>query len=99
LPGYDPRDAANASARIIFPNQGRSVTIGKSTYTFKVIGEDTYGKFGLLELRMQDGYGIKPHTHHELLEMFYVVVGDVAFLVGSGEKLLPRGSIATIPRK
>ena len=98
LPGYDPGDVANATPRITLPNQGRSITIGKSTYTFKVTGEDTYGKFGLFELRMQGGYGIKPHTHHELLEMFYVVDGDVSFLVGSEQKTLPRGSIATIPR-
>ena len=98
LPGYDAGDAANASPMIILPNQGRSITIGKSTYSFKVTGEDTYGKFGLFELRMQGGYGIKPHTHHELMEMFYVVDGDVSFLVGSEQKILQRGSIATIPR-
>jgi len=59
-----------AMVKIVPQEQGRSVTAGQAVYTFKVTGEDSYGKFGLFEIRMNSGYGIKPHSHKELLEIF-----------------------------
>ena len=98
LPVYSQEEASNAKSKIILPKQGRSVIAGKAVYTFKVTGEDSYGKFGLFEVRMDSGYGIKPHIHKELLEMFFVVEGQVTFLVGDEQVSLERGSIATIPK-
>ena len=99
LPGYSIEEASSAESKIVLPEQGRSVIAGKAVYTFKVTGEDSYGKFGLFEVRMKSGYGIKPHTHKELLEMFFVVDGQVTFLVGDKQLCLEKGSIATIPKK
>ena len=98
IPQYDLKEIGEAEAKIVLPGQGRSVITGRSSYTFKVTGEDTYGKFGLFEARMQPGYGIKPHTHRQLLEMFFVVEGQMTFLVGEHQQVLEKGAIATIPR-
>ena len=99
LPGYSTEETALAKSKIVLPEQGRSVTAGQAVYTFKVTGENSYGKFGLFEIRMNSGYGIKPHSHKELLEIFFVVEGKVTFLMGNEQVCLERGSIATIPKK
>ena len=57
LPVYSQEETSNAKSKIILPKQGRSVIAGKAVYTFKVTGEDSYGKFGLFEVRMDSGYG------------------------------------------
>lgn len=98
LPTYDEQSIAKAAPKVLLPGDGNSVMVGNDKYTFKVTGDDTYGRFGLFEVRMNGRSGIKPHTHKEMIEMFYVVEGEMTFLVGDTQKTLTTGSIATIPR-
>ena len=49
LPSYSTEETALAKSKIVLPEQGRSVTAGQAVYTFKVTGEDSYGKFGLFK--------------------------------------------------
>lgn len=67
---------------ILQPGEGETVQIRTNTCTFKATGEHTYGHFGLFEFVMEPGtQGASLHIHKELTEMFYVVEGEVEFVV------------------
>src|SRR5215469_3633088 len=60
----------------------RSVWYNGSLMTFLATGEETQGKFALIEAVSRKGNDPPPHTHRREEEIFYVLEGEVAFLVG-----------------
>jgi quercetin dioxygenase-like cupin family protein len=75
------------------------VTIGtKTRCTFKVIGEETNGQFGLFEYTMEPGaQGTSPHIHRKLTEIFYTVEGEVELLAGNHKTIGRPGSLLLVP--
>lgn len=59
-------------AKVVRPGEGRWVAIGdEARCTFKIVGGETGGRFGLFEYVMEPGAaGAAPHVHHELTESF-----------------------------
>lgn len=94
------RTAAHGHPKILMPGEGPSVVIGKGARcTFKVIGKETNGLFGLFEYEMNPGTaGPKPHIHREMEEIFYVARGEVELLVGDRQILATAGTLAFVPR-
>ncbi len=84
---------------ILLPDDGRTVKIGtKTTCTFKATGADTHGHFGLFEYTMDGGApGPRPHIHKNLVEMFYVVDGEVELLLDRRKLVAPRLSFMLVP--
>ena len=89
-----------AKAKVLMPGDGPSVQIGSGAKcTFKVVGKETNGLFGLFEYEMNPNTaGPKPHIHKEMEEIFYVVKGEVELLVGNERIAAKPGTLALVPR-
>jgi quercetin dioxygenase-like cupin family protein len=85
--------------KILHQGEGRYVTIGeKAKCTFKILGEETEGHFGLFEFAMEPGAGgAKPHIHRKLTEIFYVVEGEVELIAGEERTIGKPGSLLLVP--
>ena len=86
-------------AKVIRPGEGRYVVIGdRACCTFKIVGAETGGQFGLFEYVMEPkAKGAAPHVHHQLTEIFYVAEGEVELILGRERHLAPRGSLMVVP--
>jgi quercetin dioxygenase-like cupin family protein len=86
-------------AKVVMPGDGRYVVIGgRARCTFKVVGAETQGRFGLFEYVMEPkAKGAAPHVHHELTEIFYVADGEVELVLGDTRRVAPRGSVMLVP--
>src|ERR671912_471391 len=84
----------SASRRVLRPGEGSYVVIGdRARCTFKIVGAETGGQFGLFEYVMEPkAQGAAPHVHHQLTEIFYVAEGKVELILGQERHLAPRGS-------
>ncbi len=90
---------SHADPMVLHPGAGEYVVIGGNTRcTFKVTGRDTSNHFGLFEFEMEPGaIGARPHTHHHLTEIFYVVEGEVQLLAGEDRVAGTRGTLLVVP--
>jgi quercetin dioxygenase-like cupin family protein len=86
-------------AKVLRPGEGRYVVIGdRARCTFKIVGAETGGQFGLFEYVMEPkAQGAAPHVHHQLTEIFYVAEGEVELILGRERHLAPRGSLMLVP--
>lgn len=83
---------------VVHRGEGASVTAGGSRCIFKLTGRDTNDRFGLFELTMAPrAMGATPHTHHELIEIFYVLEGQVEFLTGDQRVIGRPGTLVSVP--
>ena len=86
-------------AKVLRPGEGRYVVIGdRARCTFKIVGAETGGQFGLFEYVMEPkAQGAAPHVHHQLTEIFYVAEGEVELILGRERQLALRGSLMLVP--
>jgi quercetin dioxygenase-like cupin family protein len=61
------------------------------------VGEDTNGKYALWEAVVPPGGGPPPHTHSREEEGFYVLEGEITFLVGDKPLVARAGTFANMP--
>jgi quercetin dioxygenase-like cupin family protein len=59
---------------------------------FKATGEQTGGALGLIEHIVPPGAGSPWHVHHNEDESFYVIEGEILFIVGDQQKRLTAGA-------
>ena len=75
-----------------------SVWYNGSLMTFLITGEDTQGRFALIEAVGRKGNAPPPHIHRREDEVFYVLEGELAVSVGDRTmKALP-GTMVFLPR-
>ena len=65
--------------------------------------EETGGTFEVYELGIPDarqglGAGPPPHTHRHHEEVFYILDGDVEFVLGAEHVAAPAGTLVVVPR-
>jgi mannose-6-phosphate isomerase-like protein (cupin superfamily) len=77
--------------------EGRSIP-GPPDIEVKASGDETGGSIGVLEATAPPGFGPPRHIHHEADELFYVLEGEVAFLLGDEVVRVGPGSCVFIPR-
>lgn len=85
------------------PGEGESVWLLGDLYTFKAMSEDTGGAYAIWETTSPPENGPPPHRHHREDEIFYVLDGELEFLVdddvfrgGPGTFLrIPKGTMHT----
>src|SRR6202023_923460 len=66
---------------------------------FKAVGDDTGGRFAILESRPAPGApGLPRHGHRRSDEALYVVEGQVVIDIGDRSRNAPAGTFAFIPR-
>jgi quercetin dioxygenase-like cupin family protein len=75
-----------------------SVWYNGSLITFLATGEETHGKFALIEAVSRKGNDPPPHTHRREEEIFYVLEGEVAFSIGDRTIKGTPGTMIYLPR-
>jgi uncharacterized cupin superfamily protein len=82
---------------LIGPGGGVSVELGVSKPAIKV-GPPLSAQIGLLESELPPGGGFPiPHWHEDLDEVFYVLEGQIEFLLGSEWRAAGAGSTVFVP--
>src|SRR5438552_907045 len=80
------------------PGEGRSFWMLGDLYTIKVEDADTGGKYAAVEATVAPQNGPPPHIHHREDESFYVLEGELSFLVGDRTILARAGSYVYVPQ-
>jgi quercetin dioxygenase-like cupin family protein len=71
---------------------------GGNDITFKIGPESGARDLSMFESVVRPGGRVFPHVHREYEEAFYVLDGEVLFLIGEDWHLGPAGTIVHIPR-
>lgn len=77
--------------------EGQAIWFLGSLMVVKADGQNTEGRFDLLESTMPSGYG-PPRHKHDADEAWYVLEGDVTFYAGDAVVAADRGSWVFAPR-
>ncbi|HKY65187.1 MAG TPA: cupin domain-containing protein [Acidimicrobiales bacterium] len=85
------------SAIVRGPGEGRVIP-GPEGLTVKAAGDETGGSIGILEATTPPGFGPPRHVHHANDELFYVLEGTFAFLLGDQVVQAGPGSLVFVPR-
>ena len=64
------------------PQEGRTIAVVGDLYRFLATGDETNGKYAMLEAIVPPGGGPPPHTHSREVESFFILEGEITFTVG-----------------
>lgn len=78
-------------------DQGREISVVGDVYRFLATGDDTDGRYALWEALVPPGGGPPPHVHSREVEAFYVLDGEVTFLMGGEQIVATAGMFVHIP--
>ena len=81
---------------IIGPGEGKVLPIPGHKITAKISGESTDNRFVLAELELT-GDGPPRHIHKTEDEFFYLLEGEVKFLLGEQIQIVKTGSTIIVP--
>jgi len=103
------RSASSSSSRraakpfvpeVIAPGQGKLTGYPGGGMTLLFQGRAGTDEISVIEVVVPPrSLGAPPHLHHNEDEYFYVVEGELTFLVGNEEKIAVRGTYAALPRE
>ena len=82
---------------IVGPQQGRTVALVGDVYRFLATGEDTNGKYALIEALVGPGGGPPPHVHSREDEGFYILEGEITFTINGERVVATAGMFANMP--
>lgn len=74
----------------------RHISLAGDTYTILVSGEDSGGRYCLIDMHVPPGGGPPPHRH-DFEEMFTLLEGTLEFTFRGETSALPAGSTVSIP--
>jgi len=94
IPPDDPHRALSV-ARSDDP-KARHISIAGNTYTILLSGEDTGGRYCLIDMHVPPGGGPPPHRH-DFEEMFTLIEGEIAFTFRGETSTIRAGSTVNIP--
>lgn len=82
---------------VVPPGEGRGIWVLGDPYTFKIVGEQTGGRYAVFVNHVSPGTAVPPHIHHAEHEGFYVLEGEVTFYHESGSVRATTGTYVDIP--
>jgi quercetin dioxygenase-like cupin family protein len=93
-----PDDDPTRSLTVANPDDPATtfVSLVGNTYAMLVTGEQTNGRYCLIEMRVPDGGGPPPHRH-DFEEMFTVLEGEIEFTFRGEKRIVRAGSTVNIP--
>ena len=77
--------------------QGRTVSLVGDVYRFLATGEETNGKYTLIEVLVGPGGGPPPHVHSREEEGFYILEGEITFTINGERVVATAGMFANMP--
>jgi quercetin dioxygenase-like cupin family protein len=84
--------------RLVRPGEGRHAVAGGNDITFKIGPESGAEDLSMFESVVPPGGRVFPHVHREYEEAFYVLDGEVLFLLGDSWRPGAAGTIVHIAR-
>jgi quercetin dioxygenase-like cupin family protein len=94
-----PNDNPKRKAGFARPNGDQSLThlgIVGDNYTILLTGQDTAGRFCLIDMLVPPGGGPPPHRH-DFEEMFTLLEGELEFIFRGAKSALRTGETVNIP--
>jgi len=82
---------------VLGSGEGKIISVPGHKVTIKLSGEDTDNAFSLLEVELT-GDGPPQHIHKTEDETFYVLEGEVKFVLGEHTSIAKAGTFVYIPR-
>ena len=79
------------------PTEGRTVAVVGDVYRFLATGEDTNGKYAMIEAIVPLGGGPPPHVHSREEEGFYILEGEITLQIGANRIVATAGMFANMP--
>ncbi len=79
-------------------HDGKTVGIVGSAYTFLATGEQTGGKYALIEAFIPSGVGPPLHHHDNEDEIFFMLDGAITVTVDEQELHIQRGDFVQLPK-
>ncbi|MFD2466211.1 cupin domain-containing protein [Amycolatopsis silviterrae] len=92
LPPDDPRRRLTVAR----PDDGAHLALAGDVYTILVSGDQTDGRYCLLDMRIPPGGGPPPHRH-DFEEMFTLLEGELRFTFRGEETSVHAGETVNIP--
>ena len=89
--------SSNETNIVLGPGEGKMVPVPGHKIWHKISGEDTDGRFSMLEVELT-GDGPPQHIHNNEDETFYALQGEVKFLLGERISVAKAGTLVSIPR-
>jgi mannose-6-phosphate isomerase-like protein (cupin superfamily) len=77
--------------------EGRTIAVVGDVYRFVATGDDTNGKYALLEAIVGPGGGPPPHVHSREQEGFYIIDGEITFTINDKRLVATAGLFANMP--
>ncbi len=81
----------------VAPGAGKKLWVTDELMTFKATGEETGGRYALTDSITPPGGGPPPHVQHREDEAFWVLEGELEFLVGGERIRAGAGSFVHVP--
>ena len=94
-----PPDGPQRNLALARPNEDRNlphIGLAGDTYTILLRGEDTAGRYCLIDMLVPPGGGPPPHRH-DFEEMFTVLDGEIEITFRGAKSILRAGETANIP--
>jgi quercetin dioxygenase-like cupin family protein len=94
-----PSDNTSRHLTVADPNKDRSlphIGIVGDTYTILISGEDTDGRYCLIDMHIPPGGGPPPHRH-DFEESFTILQGEIEFTFRGERKVVRAGETIHIP--
>lgn len=90
--------AGNGDPVIRAPGEGTTVRALGAEIVIKATAAETGGAFGLIEYTAPPGYtGPPPHAHRAMVELFYVLAGELTMQVGDRLVVANPGTSVLVP--
>ncbi|MCX7396623.1 MAG: cupin domain-containing protein [Planctomycetales bacterium] len=79
------------------PAEGRTIAVVGDVYRFLVTGDETNGKYAMWEAIVPPGGGPPPHVHSREEEGFYILEGEITFMIDEQRAVATAGMFANMP--
>ncbi len=84
--------------QIVEPQQGRALWHLGALMNFKLLGTETNGQFWAVEGLADSQLAVPLHVHSREDECWYIIEGEINFIVGETQQLAGAGTTVFIPR-
>jgi quercetin dioxygenase-like cupin family protein len=93
-----PADDPTRTLTVVNPDQPdmQFLSLAGDTYAMLIGGEQTHGRYCLIEMRVPDGGGPPPHRH-DFEEMFTILEGEIQFNFRGDTTTVKAGTTVNIP--
>ncbi|HXG92504.1 MAG TPA: cupin domain-containing protein [Blastocatellia bacterium] len=97
MPTEETKDNSSGGL-VLAPGEGKKITVGPNTVTYKLRGEHTGGAFSMIEYSVAGKFEAPSalHYHTKDAAAIYVLEGTFGFQLGECEVLAPAGSVVLL---